>query len=259
MKLSRKTLKDYFLNGKMPTQEKFGDLIDSVVNILDDGFSKSPGGGLLVAPEDIETGTPQPPADKNLVSFFTNTANLNDNNAAWFLGFTGDETKPDLVLSQPGAASLLLRQNGQVNINGTVGIKTNAPQYELDVAGITGMQGRVGTYLQQQQRTVPADGNWHPILTGLDSLQGFEVMAAVYGVKGSGKYALLHAIALSTFGGSKNRINKTSAWYGRRRHRLDLRWTGKTHDYNLEIRTHSNFGEGIVIRYYLTKLWWTGL
>jgi hypothetical protein len=251
-KLSRKVLKGYFKNGSMPSEEQFDDLIDSSVNILDDGFSKSPGGGLLVAPEDMEGTTQTQPS---LVSFFTNTESLNNGTASWLIGFTGSDSNPSLAISQPGAVSpaFIMMQNGNAGLNITT------PVFTLDVGGIIGMQGRVGTYLQQEARTVPADGKWHAILTSLDSLQGFEIMAAVYGVKGSGRYALLHAIALSAFGDSRSRINKTSAWYGRRKHRLDLRWTGKTHDYNLEIKTHSDMGEGILIKYYITKLWWEGL
>lgn len=256
-KLSRSVLISYFKNGRMPQEGNFEDLIDSTVNILDDGFSKSKNGGLLVAPDDPEPGA-DPPAEKRMVSFFTNTESMSENMPAWYIALTGKEQTPDLTVVQPDPEGdpvpALVMQNG-----GGVGIHTSTPEYTLDINGVAGMHGRVGTYRQQAANTVPADGRWHAIVTGLDSLNGFEVMAAVYGVKGSGKYALLHAIALSAFGGSHNRINCTQSHYGRRKHRLDLRWTGSTHSYNLEIRTRSDFGKDIMIRYYLTRLWWDGL
>ena len=39
-KRNRKTLSDNFADGSLPTQDAFGDLIDSMVNIVDDGFDK---------------------------------------------------------------------------------------------------------------------------------------------------------------------------------------------------------------------------
>jgi len=48
-KRNRKTLTDNFADGKLPTQEAFGDLIDSMVNVVDDGFEKNAKDGMKVA------------------------------------------------------------------------------------------------------------------------------------------------------------------------------------------------------------------
>jgi hypothetical protein len=69
-------------------------------------------------------------------------------------------------------------------------------------------------------------------------------MATINGKKGSGKYALAHAIALNTFGGrlSYGQIKKTSAWYGSFRNRLRFRWSGDLCNYSLQVRTSSHYG-----------------
>lgn len=39
---NRNTLKEYFKRGSMPNQKHFYELIDSMVNISDDGIDKNP-------------------------------------------------------------------------------------------------------------------------------------------------------------------------------------------------------------------------
>jgi hypothetical protein len=78
---------------------------------------------------------------------------------------------------------------------------------------------------------------------------------AYAGVKGKGKYALLHATAISTFGKSRSKISKTCAYYGFWWNKITLRWIGETKDFRLQIKTKSNFGEGVKIHFKITKLW----
>ena len=61
---------------------------------------------------------------------------------------------------------------------------------------------------------------------------------------GSGRYAMAHAIALSTFGGksSRNRIKNTNAYYGSFMNRLSFRWVGEMHNYELQVRTRRHYG-----------------
>ena len=47
---NRNTLKEYFKRGSMPNQKHFYELIDSMVNISDDGIDKNPDDGLRLAP-----------------------------------------------------------------------------------------------------------------------------------------------------------------------------------------------------------------
>ena len=76
------------------------------------------------------------------------------------------------------------------------------------------------------------------------------------GVKDTGKHVLLHAIALSAYGKSHAKIRITDARYSFwRSARIQLRWTGDTFNYHLEMRCKQNLGPGIDIKYYITQLW----
>ncbi|MBI0440405.1 hypothetical protein F7093_21965, partial [Dickeya dianthicola] len=132
-----------------------------------------------------------------------------------------------------------------------------------------GAQGRAGA---QWADRLPADGDWHDLTPTLEGCQAFEVVAGV-GIRHSGRYALIHAIALNTcapsgfwfnFFNRKNRISARHAYYHSRADKLTLRWLRDDtpaggHDgirpYRLQIRTHTSYGDGIMIRYHLTQLW----
>jgi hypothetical protein len=149
--------------------------------------------------------------------------------------------------NQIGQTVLSLRSNGKVGIN------QKQAEYTLDVNGEIGMHGRVGTL---KQGTIPADGKWHPIITDLTGCHALEVVAGV-GKKKTGKYSLIHAFALSTFGKSRNRIKVNQAYYGVRCNKLQLRWTGDTYSYQLEMRTRCSFDAdgAIVAQYQIGSLW----
>ncbi|HQJ91096.1 MAG TPA: hypothetical protein PLB70_10820, partial [Paludibacteraceae bacterium] len=49
-KTNRRTLKEYFSAGKKPDCSQFADLIDSMLNIVDDGFIKTADGGMTLSP-----------------------------------------------------------------------------------------------------------------------------------------------------------------------------------------------------------------
>lgn len=266
-KRNRNTLAGNFADGEMPTQEAFADLIDSMVNIVDDGFDKSPQDGLKLA---------QLNNHSKLVSFYDE---ITVKEALWSISFTmsgydsdagrkslnfscgGDDKNAGLTLaSAPQAADAEDESTQPIR----VGINKNSPDYELDVNGVIAADGRIGR-AGKKEKQVRADGNWHPIITGLDGCQAFEIMAGV-GKKRSGRYALLHAYALNTFNASpgwfswkRGKIVSHQAHYSSRCDQIDLRWTGKTNDYSLEMRTRCNFeqnpDEQIYIRYYITRLW----
>jgi hypothetical protein len=105
------------------------------------------------------------------------------------------------------------------------------------------------------QGQVPSDGKWHSIIEGLDNCQAFEIIART-GKKSFGKFAILHAYALSAFGRSRNRIRKVSAHYGSFWNKIGIRWKSKgTHDYALQLRTNRNYGKDVYIYYKVSKLW----
>ena len=57
------------------------------------------------------------------------------------------------------------------------------PQKNLDVDDIIGIYSRIGTY---RQGTLNANGEWQPILTGLESCNIFEFIAHVITMAGNG-------------------------------------------------------------------------
>ncbi len=240
----REELKKFFRNGGIPTENHFGYLIDSVVNKEDDGFAKDEQNGLHVS----SLGS-----SKRLVTFYNSIDELEP---IFFLDkHTQDNpglklqsaTKPEGV-QEEDENCFFLQQGGKLGIG-----KRADPKFKLDVKGWVGMEGRMGTF-GSGPGYVPADGKWYPVITGLDNCQAFEIVARA-GKRGTGKFAILHAIALSAYGRSNSRIRKTCAHYGFFWNRLSLRWKGSTHNYSLELRSNSNFGEGFRIYYSITRLW----
>lgn len=233
---NRNTLKEYFRKGKMPTEGSFEALIDSMVNRIDDSFSKDVENGLLLAPEG---------SSKQLLSFFRS---IEQKNPAWAIGLDAGDSQKGLSISEPGpegGVRLFLQQGGHV------GVGTVAPQHLLHVNGLAGMNGRVGTFAAG---TIPADGKWHPLLEDMNGCNALEVIARV-GAPGRGRYALLHANALSTFGRSSACIRHSQAHYGWWWNKLKLRWSGTTYSYGLQLRSRRNYGKDVQIHYHITKLW----
>jgi len=242
MKLSnRNTLKSFFKRGSRPTEENFEDLINSTVNKVDDGISKDMEHGLMLSPEGTE--------HKRLLSFFTSVQNERPD---WSVELNPKGSPPGLDFSEPDASGtnhsrLFLAQGGHV------GVGTREPGFPLEVSGFAGMKGRWGTFAQG---SVAADGKWHTVIEGLSDCQAFEVVAQA-GRKKEGKYALLHAIALSTFGRSHSKIRKTQAHFGPWWNKIAIRWTGSTFNYNLQLRTRCNYGSGSKLNFHVTRLWET--
>lgn len=253
-KRNRKTLVENFADGEMPTQDAFADLIDSTVNIVDDGFDKTAVDGMKIA--QIDNGS-------KLVSFYDD---ITVREPLWSIAFTtsdygiagvnaknlnfsfGDAESGSFTLARTAGAS------GSAD-RVAVGINRRSPAHELDVGGVVAADGRIGRAGKQRVR---ADGKWHPIIEGLDGCHAFEIMAGV-GKKNSGRYALLHAFALSIFNSPKSNVSSHQARYSSRCDQIDLRWTGETHNYTLEMRTRCSYeqsaSEEVYVRYYVTRLW----
>jgi hypothetical protein len=239
MKLqTRETLKKFFQKGEMPGEASFDSLIDSMVNRVDDGFSKDQDHGLMLSPE----GT-----SNNLVSFYRK---IDQPNPLWRISIDADQKK-DLGLSflEPGAKEDTVRLFLQEG--GNVGIGTTKPAYKLEVSGTVGMQSRIGVF---KRGVVDANGKWQNILGDLNGCQAFEVVARV-GQTGTGRYALLHSIAASTFGKSKNKITTTQAHYGWWWNKMKIRWSGTTFSYGLQLRSRHDYGKDVKIHYHIVKLW----
>jgi hypothetical protein len=252
---NRKTLKDYFKSGSLPSENQFEDLIDSMLNMTDEGFYKTPEQGFKVA---------QLPEGK-LISFFDN---ISVEDPIWSIKMDLKNGARKLsFLSKDDSEILTLTPDGKM------GVKQNKPDFELDVAGTIASRGRIG---EKGAKTVHANGCWQDITGALEGCHAFEIMAGV-GKPKSGKYALLHAFALKTFNG-RGKIVYHQAHYGSRCNRLKLRWKkGPDKTYTLQLKTRSRYctgskqersetggdkaGQdvGVYVKYYTTRLWFDKL
>lgn len=258
MKQNRKTLKNYFGKGKLPTESHFGDLIDSNLNMRDEGFDKSPENGFEINTLGEHEG---------LITFFGSD---NPQQPLWSL--CREVNHDELVFrnrrvdreggldEESGEATAKADSTLCLGAGGRVGVNKEQPAAELDVNGVVAAVGRRGTY---QAGLVPADGKWQAITGELRGCHAFEVMAGV-GKKKTGKYALLHATALNThhprgwlfnFLNLKRRIKCRQAYYRSIRDKLRLRWKELNNGYCLQIKTSSDYRDNIRIQYSLTRLW----
>jgi hypothetical protein len=228
---TRANLKNSFLKGNIPTEEDFHDLIESGLNKLDDGILKTKGEGVKILADG---------PNRELMNFFEN---INDLNPSWVISQKTEDGNEGFNISEPNGGSRLFIEKG-----GNVGIGSTRPSSKLEVDGIVGMKGRTGNFATGE---IPADGNWHDVLFDLNEYNIFEVVATV-GKKGA--HSVLHATAVSAYGKSKNKISKTCGYYGWVKNKLDIRWSGSYFSYQLQIRTKSNYGEGVMIHYNVAKL-----
>lgn len=288
-KQNRLTLKKFFADGTRPTAENFGDLIDSTLNMKDEGFNKS-------AEHGFEISTTE--KDKNaLVSFFRDSDAMTP---LWSIRFD-DHDKHNLTFAPAESADAEPEVFGPaltLSPKGWVGVHTDSPACDLDVNGTMRCAARLGAVPKRlpdvddhgKQSYTPidesipvlADGKWHNITDLLTGCQAFEVVAGVSkgkdkNGKNSGRYALLHAVALNAFNptgwlfncfGLKNRIKCRQSYYRRRSDKLVLRWcvlkpphkNPSERHFALQIRSIVDYGKNqegksILIDYRITELW----
>ncbi len=267
---NRATLRNYFKAGTLPTEDHFGDLIDSTLNMVDEGYRKSPEHGVEISALGSSNA---------LVSFYTQR---DPNTVQWSIAYgaeTGDGRGKRLVFSArdsnvPGPSVLSFDPVGRIGVN------NDRPEYALDVNGVVRAAGRLGGFEPEEvvqgpdgdastyeRGPVRADGKWHDITGWLKGCHGFEVMAGVGDRKGNGRYALLHAIALNTFNPKpslfdwfrpRRKIRAQEAYFGTRCDRIELRWegtSGKDARYRLMIRTRCPYSDDVLIQVHLTRLW----
>ena len=233
---NRSTLKHFFEKGSLPSQDQFRDLIDSMLNMIDEGFTKTPKDGLEIS---------NPGDEEGLISFWKTS---DQTQPVWSLRFDSNKTKL-LILDHNDRVVLSLNPDGTIEISGNI-----------KVEGTVSAEGRLGTH---KAGGVPADGQWHRITDALSGCHAFEVVAGA-GKKSTGNYALMHAIAMNTFHPKgflfnflnlKRRIKCHQAYYRSLGNKLKLRWAGEMRDYYLELKSNANYGDGVTIRYSLTNLW----
>ena len=287
---SRDTLRGYFVAGRRPTQDDFSDLIESMLNINDEGFNKTRDDGLCVTSL----------SDSNaLMSFYH--ANSSEYRAEWAISFGSgtDATsgRDRLAFRRPGYSDktddhparpplLTLDASALVDADEAprVGVNTAQPRHALDVTGTVRADGRLG-----REMIGDADGHYQALTPYVSGCHAYEVVAGV-GHRGTGRFALMRAIALNTFNPIwwdnlfflKKRIRAEHAYYSRRSDRLQLRWApragaayaGHGHDasYQLQIRTRADYmadarvdgkvvddAKRVYFRAYVTQLWFDDL
>ncbi|WP_020589082.1 hypothetical protein [Desulfobacter curvatus] len=268
---TRSTLKNYFKIGRKPSQAAFEDLIDSSLNMIDEGIRKTPQRGLILS--QLGSGKLLT-LDKKDAAAQSWSVSLDEANTIG-IGITG---APPVVQLSP---------NGEIRINGdalvlSAGLegetqKTN----DFNVTGWSTSTGRRGNFQTKGIAPPKADGKWHDLIKEISGCQCFEVMA---GAKNSGKdkYALVHAIAMNAenpesifnryfkrsnlfidFFRSKKKIRTTHAYYNQKCDKLRLRWVtpdpDQPHLYSLQIKTNCCYGDDTKIRYHITRLWDDGV
>lgn len=233
---NRQTLKESFKQGRKPTEQDFENLIDSTMNILDDGFSKSPESGVGLAPL-LEKGT--------VMSIFQEAS---DQKPKWEIAI--DQKNGNLEIRRfediESVPLLSLCPDGSIKL----GEENKQSEFNCGIQ----MPVREGSLYQG---AVPANGVWHDITGALEGVQALEVVA-VAGKRYTGKHAVLVATATICFG-AKGKIAKTSSYYGVYGYKISIRWkknkSGKNKTGVLQLKTLFKYGEDIYIHYHITSLW----
>ena len=232
-KKTRQTLKESFKQGKRPGEQDFENLIDSTMNILDDGFRKNPETGMGLAPL-LEKGT--------VLSVFRKTT---DDKPQWEVAI--DQMNGNLEIRKHQddkyISVLVLKTDGSIQY----GEKGKNAIFNGNVS----MPVREGIYSEN----VPADGKWHDVSEKFDGCQALEIVAMA-GKKSTGKHAVLMAFATTCFG-SHSKIKKIRSYYGQYGYKICIRWKKCKEDNNkcrLQLKTKFHYGEEIQIHCHITSL-----
>ncbi|MCC8143672.1 MAG: hypothetical protein LUD02_04265 [Tannerellaceae bacterium] len=228
---NRQTLKKSFSKGQRPTEQDFANLIDSTLNILDDGLSKTPDTGIELAPLIGEK--------RVVLSVFREAG---DPLPAWELvigttgefkitGCQGTTTTPLITLLPDGT------------------IKSGYPGKPLVLSGDIHIPGRQGTFASG---TVPTNGKWQDITSSLTGVRALEIVVAC-GRKNTGKHAILVAWATNCFGEHARIKNRIPLWHFRPPIIVTLEKSklgGR-----LQVKTMFCYGEEFLIHYRIGSLW----
>jgi len=229
---NRETLKNYFKKGQLPSEEHFSDLIDSMHNIIDEGFSKTVDDGLKLATIGEFT---------KLISLYKN---IDDTIPEWVVKFDG-QSQDLLVASSSADTVVRIAQDGTVRVNKTIEAQT------INIAGTQSCADRIGSYAQG---AVPADRAWHTIVSNLSGCNAFEVIAAMRG-SSNGRGAGIATFFATNAHHKRKKIKMVQACMGFLFNRICMRWVGYSGNYSLQIRSRRNYGDGHELCYHVTRLW----
>ena len=228
-KTNRRTLKEYFGKGKKPDSSQFADLVDSMLNIVDDGFNKSAERGLLLSPLDDDGAVMEV------------RRNILDEEPAWVIAL-GKNRELHVRRGMEESSFVTLCPDGNIVLGGTDKVK-------VEVNGSVRANSITGNYLQG---AAPADGQWHTI-GGMDyGCIGYHIVAAC-GLKGKGRYCIADVTAMHCFG-KHCRIWSRRSWFGNRFNKIQFRWHKQGLHCGLQVRTRSHYGEGVEVHYHVNNL-----
>ena len=219
---NRNTLKEYFKRGSMPNQKHFYELIDSMVNISDDGIDKNPDDGLRLAPS--KENSP-------VISLFTN---IQDNIPEWKI-YLGNNSQLHIIRQGQDEPILSLHPNGRIEMN--------QPGMDIRINGslsATRFDGAI-------RGKFPADGEWHTLQIPTEGCRAYRIMAGCGKLKsGSHGYPLLRETSKNPYESILVRFlfNK-----------IKFRWYGPGQKCKLQIRSGRDYGDNIFVCFLITDLW----
>jgi len=229
---NRETLKSSFKQGSKPNERDFENLIDSMMNILDDGISKTNDSGLELSPVS-ESDTVLSVSRKQDDPTPLWKVAISQENSLEIRHCDGEAEFPALLLSADGTIALgnddrVMLQHGAIRAKFREGML-----YEGSVA---------------------ADGKWRDITGELAGIQALEV-AAFAGNTGDKKQAVLIAVA-TCCSGRHAEITQTRSYSRYFVHKIRLRWkkTKKADKAKLQVKTVWKYGNDKQIHYHITGL-----
>lgn len=159
----------------------FEHLVDSGLNIKDDGLGINPEQGLVL--------TAKGPS-KKLASFYQRISDKST--PLWSISLDSEKGGKGLNFLEGETSRMFIKEGGRIGIN------TENPNYQFDVNGLIAVKGIVGTY---SVGTALADAKWHTMakMTNLDGCQAYEIIAHIIDEKDK-RFGLSIATVLMTYG-----------------------------------------------------------
>lgn len=226
---NRDTLKSYFQKGRVPTEEQFAALIDSLHNIREDGsLNITDKDGLILYP----TGK-----ERILATLFDKKPVSTDDKPLWRISLADDGSL--VIGSEQGVTVLDIGADGDITMpeerkNNGNNIEENKEKETKPENGYT---------IQ-----VKADGYWHdlPVEAAAErpckGCRVYRVAACIYDPK-SGKYSLCEAEASHANGLCRKISSGKKHWWGWSG-RIKVRWQFKGGKLYLQTRSCGNlYGE----------------
>lgn len=189
----------------------FEHLVDSALNIKDDGLGINPEQGLVL--------TAKGPS-KKLASFYQRISDKST--PLWSISLDNERGIKGLNFLEGEKSRMFIREGGRIGIN------TENPNYQLDVNGLIAVKGIVGAY---SSGNALADSKWHTMakMTNLDGCQAYEIIAHIVDEKDK-RFGLTIATVLMTYGKRGYRtkvvsVESANKWlFGRFWNKIKFRW-----------------------------------